>query len=332
MLSHKLAISTISLGQHPSHQLDRKITAAAQAGYSGIELVFSDLEAYSQLHVLSLINGAQRIKQLCDNLKLEIISLAPFENYEGDKSPLKERLQTATLWIQIARIIGAPYLQVPSQFKPDAIGDDSVVVSELQQLADLGSAESPIVSIAYEGLSWGTYYPTWESTLELAYKIDRPNFGLCLDTFHILTKLWADPFTTLGKFPDGDKALRDSLDRFVQDCPLDKVFYVQLSDGEKFDPPFSQKHPWYLESEAHQFTWSKYGRPFPGETNLGAYMPVTEIVRAWIIEKGYKGWVSMETFDHRMRHENSNPEIAAIRGFDSWKRIQKDLGGYSAKF
>ncbi|CAI7581195.1 unnamed protein product [Penicillium pancosmium] len=313
MFPHRLAVSTISLGQHPSHVLDRKIKAAALARYSGIELVFSDLEGYSRTNGLSIFDAAKKIKQLCDSLNIEIISLAPFENYEGDKSPLSQRLQTATLWIQIARIIGAPYLQVPSQFKPDAIGDECVIVSELQQLADLGTAERPVVSIAYEALSWGTYYSTWESTVPLA------------------EKLWADPFVSSGKFPDAEKALQDTLDRFVESCPMDKVFYVQLSDGEKFDPPFSKAHPRYTEGEAHQFTWSKYARPFPGETDLGGYMPVNEIVRAWIVEKGYKGWVSMETFDRRMRDENSRPEVAATRGVESWERIQKDLKGPGAR-
>ncbi|CAI7665104.1 unnamed protein product [Penicillium manginii] len=312
MLPHKLAISTISLGQHPSHALDRKIKAAALAGYSGIELVFSDLEAYSRTNGLSIFDAAYKIKQLCESLKIEIISLAPFENYEGDRSPLGQRLQTATLWIGIARIIEAPYLQVPSQFKPDAIGDESVIVSDLQQLADLGTAESPIVSIAYEALSWGTYFSTWESTVTLA------------------EKLWADPFVSSGKFPEAEKALQDTLDRFVKSCPMEKVFYVQLSDGEKFDPPFSEAHSWYTEGEAHQFTWSKYARPFPGETDLGGYMPVNEIVRAWIVEKGYKGWVSMEVFDRRMRDENSRPEVAAARGVESWEGIQKVLKGSGA--
>lgn len=37
MLSNKLTISTILLGQHPSHALDHKIKAAAQARFAGIE-------------------------------------------------------------------------------------------------------------------------------------------------------------------------------------------------------------------------------------------------------------------------------------------------------
>lgn len=74
MFSHKLAVSTISLGQHPSHAFDHKISAAAQAGYSGIELVFSDLEAYSCSNGLSKFEGAKKLKQICDELKLGILT------------------------------------------------------------------------------------------------------------------------------------------------------------------------------------------------------------------------------------------------------------------
>lgn len=326
MFPNKLAISTISLGQHPSHALDHKIKAAAQAGFAGIEVVFSDLEAFSQSQKLPLTDGAKRIKTLCDAVRLEILALAPFENYEGDNSYLRDRLQKAARWIEIARVLHASYLQVPSQFKTDAIGNEDVITSELQQLADLGSSKRPLVSIAYEPLSWGTYYNTWQDSLQLVRAVNRPNFGLCLDTFHIVTKLWADPFAISGKFPNADQKLRQTLDHLVQQCPLDKIFYVQLSDGEKFDPPFSKTHPWYLDGEAPQFTWSKHARPFPLETHLGGYMPVSECVKAWMVEKGFKGWVSLETFDRRMREKDTRPEDAAARGIRSWRNVQLELG------
>ena len=48
MLPHKLTIATVSLGWHPSHKLDRKIEAAAAHGFTGIELVHSDLVKVAQ--------------------------------------------------------------------------------------------------------------------------------------------------------------------------------------------------------------------------------------------------------------------------------------------
>ncbi|KAF4185821.1 hypothetical protein CNMCM7927_006246 [Aspergillus lentulus] len=302
MLSNKLAIASLSLGQHPSHHLDHKIQAAAEAGYKGIEIVYFELEGFSQAQNISILEGAEKIRVLCQKLNLDILSLAPFENYEGDRSPLSDRLQKARHWVMIARVLHASYLQIPSNYKPDAIGDKDVVISELQQLADIGSAEQPVVSIAYEYLSWGTHCSTWEVALQYVNEVNRPNFGLCLDTFHEATKLWGDPFAASGRFPDSDKSLRESLNRFVSNCPVEKIFFLQLSDGERFDPPFSKGHPWFVEGEAPQFTWSKHARPFPLEHDHGAYLPITDIAEAWILEelcrnhlqehKRYRKWQS----------------------------------------
>ncbi|KAJ6002754.1 hypothetical protein N7451_005301 [Penicillium sp. IBT 35674x] len=325
MLSNKLAIAGLSLGQHPSHALDHKIEAAAKAGYAGIEIVYPDLETYSQSHKLSMLEAADKIRNLCQSVNLEILALAPFENYEGDRSPLEDRLEKAERWIEIARTLRAPYLQIPSNYQPDAIGDEDVIISDLRQLAAIGAAKEPHVSIAYEFLSWGTHCSTWETALRYVNAVDRPNFGLCLDTFHIGTKLWGDLFAPSGRFPDSDAALKDSLDRFTAAVSADKIFFMQLSDAERFDPPFSKDHPWYVEGEAPQFSWSKHGRPFPYEHDLGAYLPMTEIVKAWIVDTGYKGWVSMEIFDRGMKSKDSKIETAASRGIESWKTLQEKL-------
>lgn len=331
MAPNKLAIASLSLGQHPSHSLDQKIRVAAQHGYAGIEIVFSDLEAYSQSQNLAMLEGAEKIKGICDKAGVKALSLAAFENFEGHNSPLAGRLQAANQWIEVARRLHATYLQIPSQYSKDSTGDENTIISELQQLADLGSSEQPVVSVAYEALSWGTYCSTWESSLGVVEAVSRSNFGLCLDTFHVVTKLWADQFSRSGTYPNADKNLHDTLQHFLKRCPLDKIFYVQLSDGERFDPPFSKSHPWYLEDEAPQFTWSKHARPFPLEKGLGGYMPVSEITRAWISDKGFNGWVSLETFDRRMRDERFKIETAARRGVESWRKVQAEMGPVESK-
>ena len=331
MLSNKSSISTFSLGQHPSHTLDQKIRLAAQYGFSGIEVVYTDLKNYSEARSISIQQGAEQIRTLCAQLKLTILSLAPFENFEGHSSPFSERFSNARHWIDIARILGATYLQVPAQYDKNCTGDRNVIVSELRQLTDLGNAQQPEVAIAYEPMSWSINHSTWESALDLIEAIDRPNFGLCLDSFHIITKLWASPFTASGKYPDADAALRDSLTRFIRDCPMDRLFYIQVSDGERFNPPFSDKHPWYTDGEAPEFTWSKHARPFPLEMDMGGYMPVVEFLRKTVVEKGFDGWVGLEIFDRRMRDERFKPEIAAMRAQESWKKLIKGLGGEQSR-
>jgi len=330
-LPNKIAIGTSCLGQHPSHVLDHKIRAAAQQGFQGLEIVYADLERYSNTLQIPLSTGAKQIRQLSDDLGLTIISLAPFENFEGTKTPLKERLAVAQRWLDLARILGATYLQVPSQYGTDSIRDEAVIVSEMQQLADLASSLSPVISIAYEPLSWGVVYSTWDDVLRLTQLVDRDNFGICLDTFHETTKLWASPFTDSGVYPDGPEKLAASLRRFVTSIPVEKLFYVQLSDAERFDPPFSKSHPWYLEGEAPEFTWSKHARPYPLETEYGGYTPITDVIQAWLVDVQFKGWVSMEIFDRRMRDEAYKPETAAERGWRSWEKVQAGVSGGSSK-
>lgn len=326
---NKRAISTSSLGLHPSHSLDRKIHAAASHGFEGIEIVHADLKGYSASQNLHIMSDADQIRQLCREKGLEILSLCPFENFEGHNSPLEGRLNVAADWIKIARILGATYLQVPAQFGKDAVGDDALIVSELQQLADLGRAAEPAISIAYEPMSWSIFCSTWQDSLRLANLIDRSNFGICLDTFHVASKLWGSPYDPYGKYPNADKILAKSLRDFVQNFPLEKLFYIQLSDGERFHPPFSDEHPWCIEGEAAEFTWSKHTRPFPLEAELGGYLPVKEIVQAWVFEKGFQGWISLGSFDRRMRDRSVEPEHCAARAETSMQRLQESL--YSGK-
>ncbi|CAI7639123.1 unnamed protein product [Penicillium bialowiezense] len=320
-MANKLAISSISISQYPGHLLDHKIRAAANGGFAGIEIVYNDLETYGKAQNIPIHTAAQRIHSLCQSLNFQVLSLAPFENYEGSSTPLDQRLALARHWIDIARILKAPYLQVPSIFANDCSRDENIIVSDLQKLADLG-ASTPTVSIAYEALSWGVNCSTWESALDLVNRVNRSNFGLC-------TRVWGDNASPSGKQMDADARLRDSLARFVRDCPVEKIFYVQLSDAERFDPPYSETHPWALAGEAKEFTWSRHARPFPLERELGGYLPVAQIARAWIVDLGFTGWVSMEVFDRAMRDGSVSPEVAARRGVESWGKVKSEMGDRS---
>lgn len=54
-------------------------------------------------------------------------------------------------------------------------------------------------------------------------------------------------------------------------------------------------------------------------------MPVLEIVKAWVVDKGYTGWISMEVFDRRMRNAEFNPQDAGKRARKSWETLQDRL-------
>lgn len=321
----KIAISTPSLGQHQNHALDDKIRCAARNGFKGIEIVYADLESYAHSHQTSMLCSADEIRDLCQQLNVNVLSLAPFENFEGSNVALAERLEKAKTWIQLASRLGATYLQVPAQYDEDCRSNHAVVVSDLQRLADLASSIDPNIAIAYEPMSWSVHNSTWQEAFDTIKAVDRDNLGLCLDSFHIVTKLWASPFEQSGIYPNGKESLSQSLERFKRNFPLEKLFYVQLSDGERFNPPFSKNHPWYLEGEAPEFTWSRHARPFPLETDLGGYMPITQFLQTCVADKGFHGWISLEIFDRRMREESFKIETAASRGKISWANLTSQV-------
>ncbi|TVY53528.1 3-dehydroshikimate dehydratase [Lachnellula suecica] len=181
------------------------------------------------------------------------------------------------------------------------------------------------MKIAYENLAWSTHCSLWQEALEIVNEVDRENFGLCLDSFHIAVSLWADPFTPSGRQVNGDERLEESMQLFVDTCPVEKIFYLQLSDGECMDPPYSESHPWYDPTLEVGHVWSNEARPFPLETEYGAYMPVEAIARAFLVGKGFSGWLSLETFDRRMKEEKNDPSANARRAAESWRHLKERL-------
>ncbi|OJJ06487.1 hypothetical protein ASPVEDRAFT_200467 [Aspergillus versicolor CBS 583.65] len=326
MLDNPLAITTSSLGLHPSHSLPEKVHAAASTGFSSLEIVYQEVVDYglSQNPVLDVFNAARAIAQLCRSLNVSVLALNPFKNFEGHHSPRSTRLESARHWIDVAVALGAEHLQVPSQFDTaNSTGDWQQMVQDLQQLSDLAASRS--LRVAYEAVAWGSYINTWEDSLRMVQDVDRGSFGLCLDSFHVAARLWGDNTVAGGMQDDAWPALEASLARFTDSCQLDNVFYVQLSDGERFAPLLSSQHRFYQAGFPPALTWSRHMRVFPLETGLGAYLPVAEIARAWLVDKGWKGVVSMEIFDWRMRDESRRPMDNARRGLQSWQKLVKAL-------
>ena len=322
---NNVAIATVSLGMHPSHSLTEKILTASRNHFSGIEIVYFDLEAWCKTQSLSVLSGARAIKAFCNTQNIEILSLAPFKNFEAHTSPLSTRLAAAKHWLEIAQALGATYLQVPSQFDTDnSIDDEGLAVKELQELADLAGAVG--VSIAYEAVAWGRFVATWQDAWKIVEKVGLMNFGLCWDAFHVLARIWGDCTVPSGKIDGGDEALKKSLDEFVtvlKGKDAEKIFYVQFSDGEFYDPPLKLGHKFWVEGMDSRLVWSRNTRPFPLEAELGAYFPVVDVVRAVLGEGEFKGWVSFEIFDWRMREKGFLPDEAAERGWKSWVELNK---------
>lgn len=336
--SHKLGIATVSLGWHPSHTLERKLDSIAKQGYLGVEIYHPDLVSFAEQNALTHLQAASKIGELCRARGVKIIALQPLFDFAGVLTSLEKRLDTARQYVRMARAMGTGMIQVPCTFEPNSTGDETVIVEELRALADLGteessdSSETGTISFAYEALAWGIHHASLDDAVRTVKLVDRANFGLCLDTYHVIARTWADPHsasTGTGVIPGGDAALHATLQRFMEQCPLEKIFFLQLSDAERLEQPLSPGHPAYKPEWAHwdaTMHWCVWGRVFPYEVEHGAYFPMDEILRLWLKEKEWRGWVSMEIFHRDMDKESVGPEVLAERGYKSWLKVKERIG------
>jgi 4-hydroxyphenylpyruvate dioxygenase len=335
-------IASLSLGRAWVHNLDQKLRQARASGFEGVEVFYEDLEYLAKTYgvetgqesesvrVEELLRAAEQIRQLCDELGLEIVSLQPFMSYDGlvDRAEHAAKIEILKVWFRIAKVLRTDIIQVPSNFqRVDSIsGDRDLIVSDLVEMADMGAKEDPPVRFAYENIAWGTFIDTWETAWEVIERVNRPNFGYCLDTFHIAGRVWADPASPSGKTPNADADLSASLHRLAQTIDVGKIFYVQLADAEKMVPELSSAHPFHVDGQLPRMSWSRNARLFPYEVDRGAYMPVVEIVKVVLKELKFEGWISMELFSRSLAEADSSvPEAHATRGMKAWKRLIQDL-------
>ncbi|KIN02685.1 hypothetical protein OIDMADRAFT_178589 [Oidiodendron maius Zn] len=334
-MPNRSAIASLSLGRAWVHDLPGKLRQAAKYGFEGIEMFYEDIEYFSHSLGVGILDAATRIKHLCNALHLEIVCLQPFLFYEGLVDRIeRHRLvsEKLPLWFRLAHILGTDLIQVPSNFlapdpvtgEPRTTGDMAIIVSDLQEIADLALQQSPPIRLAYESLAWGNHVDTWEKCWEIITLVDRPNFGACLDTFNIAARVYADPTVPTGKNPDADVAIRASITRLVKTVDVRKVFFVQIVDGERLDSPLVEGHPFYVKEQPSRMSWSRNARLFAFEESRGGYLPILDIARAFF-DIGFEGWVSMELFSRTLVDPDPRtPEEHARRGMDSYmKLIQK---------
>lgn len=337
-MPHRPAIASMSLGRAQVHKLPHKLDQAARYGFEGIELFFEDLEYFAReqsinpehLTTSDYLDAAYAIRRLCDDRRLQVICLQPFMHYEGLRSRQRhaERLEEMKHWIKLAHILGTDTIQIPSNFlsKDQLTGNFDGMVADLQEVADMGLQASPAVRYAYESLAWGTYVDVWEDCWKIVEAVDRPNFGICLDTFNIAARVYADPAAPSGKNPTADEDIKESIVRLINTVDAKKVFFVQVVDAERLDRPLVAGHAFFVEEQPARMSWSRNCRLFYGEENLGGYLPVREIADAFLNGIGFEGWWSMELFNRCMAYEDpSMPEQLATRGIASWAKLKHDL-------
>jgi 4-hydroxyphenylpyruvate dioxygenase len=273
------------------------------------------------------------MRRLCDSLHLEIIAIGPFSNCEGLLSPSARaaKLEELNLWFEIARILGTDVIQIPCTFMTEGVtGNIDIVARDLREIADIGAAQNPPFKFAYENLCFGTFNDTWEKAWGVVKAVDRDNFGMCLDTFNIAGREWADPESVDGKVENADVLFRESMRRMVSEVDVRKVFYVQVVDAERLARPLDRTHEFHVAGQKSRMSWSRNCRLFMREEERGGYLPVLDVLHAICDEKeglGYKGWISMELFNRSLTVEGSEvPAEHANRAMESWRKIVQTMG------
>jgi 4-hydroxyphenylpyruvate dioxygenase len=328
---YKPSVATMSLGRAGSHNLEKKLQISADEGFRGIELYWDDfhsltLETRGEASNEAYINTARHVADICNDLGLEIISLQPFRNFEGTLDPVKrnEAIEEFKIWLDVAQHLQTDTIGVPSTIVADGhTGDTDVLVRDLKEIALLASERTPPVKIAYENLCFGAYVKTWQEAYDIVEKVNMPNFGFLPDTFNIACSAWADPTSLNGRLPKANDVLRASMSDFRRRVRREKLFLLQVADGERLAAPLLADHPFHVDGQTPRMSYSRNARCFPLEPQ--GYLPVAAVLSA-VLDVGYTGWVSMEVFSHTTQNDDEHCVAShAERAWFSWGMLCLEL-------
>ncbi|MFF4569516.1 bifunctional sugar phosphate isomerase/epimerase/4-hydroxyphenylpyruvate dioxygenase family protein [Streptomyces sp. NPDC001410] len=192
------SIATVCL----SGTLTEKLTAAARAGFDGVEIFENDLLA-SPL-------SPEEIAARTADLGLTIDLYQPMRDIEAvPADEFARNLRRARHKFELMTRLGVDTVLVCSNVSPQTVDDDALAARQLSQLADL--ADEFGIRVAYEALAWGRHVNTYDHAWRIVETAGHPALGTCLDSFHILSR---------GSDPKG-----------IEGIPGEKIFFLQLADA-----------------------------------------------------------------------------------------------------
>ncbi|WP_033260816.1 sugar phosphate isomerase/epimerase and 4-hydroxyphenylpyruvate domain-containing protein [Amycolatopsis vancoresmycina] len=257
----RTAIATVCL----SGTLEDKLAAAAAAGFDGVELFENDL--------LVSPSSPADIRRRCAGLGLSIDLYQPFRDFEAVPPDVHAaNLRRAAHKFDVMAQLGTDTVLVCSSVSPDAIDDDELAAEQLRALADL--AQQRGMRIAYEALAWGRHVSGYEHAWRIVRRAAHPALGVCLDSFHILSK---------GHDPAPIRAI-----------PGEKIFFLQLADAPRLPMDV--------------LPWSRHHRLFPGQGDFDLTAFTGHVLAA-----GYRGPLSLEVFNDVYRQADPRPAAVDAR-------------------
>ncbi|RFU44049.1 bifunctional sugar phosphate isomerase/epimerase/4-hydroxyphenylpyruvate dioxygenase family protein [Paraburkholderia sp. DHOC27] len=212
------SIATVSI----SGTLVEKLTAIQAAGFDGVEIFENDL--------LYFDGSPADVRRIAADLGLKIMLFQPFRDFEGvSPERLVRNLDRVKRKFDLMHELGTDRILVCSSVAPDTIGDDALIVEQLDALAR--AAQEAGVFAGYEALAWGRHVNSYRHAWRLVNEVNHANLGLVLDSFHTLS-------------------INDPVDE-IASIPGERITFVQIADAPKLVMDVLE--------------WSRHYRCFPGQ-------------------------------------------------------------------
>ncbi|KAI1478157.1 hypothetical protein K445DRAFT_26917 [Daldinia sp. EC12] len=213
----------------------------------------------------------------------------------------------------IAKELGTNTIIVTANHRPASKLSTEFIRNDLAFLADFAFRYKPSLFIAYSFTCYSTIVNKWWKAWELVQSVDRFNFGLCLNVFHIASS-WTYE-TELDQV--------NCIERLTSTVKRNKIFYMQVSSAVPPVLPLSANHPWYHPRETAFESWARNGKTFLFETTpLYTSNAMEELARSIIVGFGYRGFVTLETSTTTDDMGEDVPADRARRGKIAWKNFQ----------
>ncbi len=270
-------MDTISL----AGPLQAKLKAVREAGFSQIMLSARDVVGHPDgLHAAVAAVRASGLR---------VTGFQVLRDFEGLSGHLHDyKVDIAKSMLEMCSALGAQVLLVCSSTSVHATQEPQALARDLRKLAMLAIPMG--IKVAYEALSWGRHVNQFPQAWDIVCRVDMPNLGLGLDSFHLF-------------------ATQTPLDELDMLDP-DKIFLVQLADFMWTE----------IKSVEERISTARHFRVFPGE---GVHSADLAALVTRLHALGYRGDYSFEVFNDDYQ-QIALPAVAA-RGWRSALWLAEDV-------
>jgi 4-hydroxyphenylpyruvate dioxygenase len=190
-----LFLNTVLPGGTP----EEKVRAAAEAGFSQLELWQQDVERAP--------GGVTGVRRLLQANALSLTDYQVLLDFDGAPDAIRPSKRAEALqMLDTARALGADTLLAPASTDPHCVAGREA--EDLRWLAREAAARD--LRIAFEAMAWSRHINNTAAAWGLVQQLNEPNLGLVVDAFHLFV-------------------LRRTVDDLAG-IPMEKIFLVQLSD------------------------------------------------------------------------------------------------------